>query len=458
MKIRTTTSMFVVAFVSALAGSASAQNAGAPGGPAGQPAGAAGQGAAAADPNAQRCKDTGDHGACAAAGAAVETTAPDTALELYTAACTKRPDECFTLLSYGQRMFRRKDGAPRGAWVLEKACELKSAAGCTMLGVELDEGEHGVMQDLAKAERLYERACELGVPRGCLLAAAMIEDLRGATKRDAPRAAKLRQRADQLMATAPRPSVAAAEVAQAESACRKTQDAPRCLVAGAALQETDAVKAEEVYRIGCAADKPTCGLWAFAVDRFRKDDPSRATRILEQGCLDNTAAACLVLAELHHVGFRSVPRNEQRATELYQKACTDAMDAGACRTIAARHRQGIGVSGGKNATRADELAARGAKLDEELDKPVRDAQEKFAKDAAQLRIREAYQRELERRRGEWRAFAERARARAAARMARLQAAEQGQQGNPPPSLVMADGEASKAREGAIRRMAKGIFP
>jgi len=408
------------------------------------------------DAAAAKCKETGEHASCAAAGAALESSAPDTALDLYTIACTKRPEQCWTLISYAQRMLRRKDGAPRGVWVLEKGCELKSSVSCSMLGAELEDGEHGVPQDVPKALRLYERACELGASRSCLLAAAIIEDTRGGTtKRDAPRAQKLRQRAETLDKSALRASVSPQELQQAEAACRKAQDASRCLIAASTLQETDAVKAEELYRIGCVADKASCGLWAFAVDRYRKDDPSRASRILEQGCLENTAAACLVLADLHHFGFKAVARNEGRATELYQKAC-DALDANACRTVAARVRQGTGTP--KNPARADELAARGAKLDEDQDKPLRDAAEKWAKDAAQMRTRDAYQRELERRRAEWRAFVERAKVRNEARAARQQLADQGQQGNPPPSLIMADGEASKAREAAIRRMAKAMFP
>lgn len=411
--------------------------------------------AAPSDAAANKCKESGDHASCAAAGAALETSAPDAALDLYTIACTKKPYECYTLISYAQRMLRRKDGAPRGVWVLEKACELKAAPACNLLANELEDGEHGVPQDLPKALRLYERACELGSARGCLLGAVMVEDQRGITRKDPTRGTRLRQRAEQLEKAMPRATLTAAELAQAENACRKSQDAGRCLMAGAVLQETDAVKAEEVFRISCTADKSACGLWAFAMDRYRKDDPSRGSRILEQGCLENVAAACDVLAELHHMGYRSVTRNEQRATELTIKACTDASDANACRTAAARLRQGIGVT--KNSTRADELAQRGAKLDEEADKPFRDAAEKWAKDAAQLRARDGYQRELERRRAEWRALSDRAKIRSDARMARLAAAEAGQQGNPPPPLVMADGEASKAREGAIRRMATAIF-
>lgn len=446
--MRTTLTMFGAAGLMALAPSAFGQAQ--PAQPA-QPTGPA-----APDAAANKCKESGDHASCAAAGAALETSAADAALDLYTIACTKKPYECYSLISYAQRMLRRKDGAPRGVWVLEKACELKAAPACNMLGNELEEGEHGVAQELPKALRLYERACELGSPRGCLNAAVMVEDQRGTpAKKDATRASRLRQRAEQLEKAMPRATLTPAELTQAETACRKSQDAGRCLMAGAVLQETDAVKAEEVYRISCTVDKASCGLWSFAVDRYKKDDAPRATRILEQGCLENTAAACNVLAELHHVGYRGVTRNEQRSSELFIKSCTDASDGNACRTAAARLRQGIGTA--KNSTRADELAQRGAKLDEEADKPFRDAAEKFAKDAAALRARDGYQRELERRRAEWRTFSERAKIRSEARMARLAAAEAGQQGNPPPSLVMADGEASKAREGAIRRMAGSIF-
>jgi len=403
---------------------------------------------------AAKCKESGDHATCAAAGAALEAAAPDTALELYTASCTKRPDQCFTLISYAQRMLRRKDGAPRGAWVLEKGCELKSAMACSMLAGDLEDGEHGLPQDATKAERLYERACELGSSRSCLVTAVMIEDARG-VKRDAAKAQKYRQRSEALDRAIPKSATPAAEVTMAESACRKGQDAPRCVIAATSVQETDAVKAEELFRIGCAADKSTCGLWGFAVDRYRRDDASRGSRILEQGCVENSPAACMVLGELHHLGFRSVQRNETRASELYQRAC-DASDALACRISAARLRAGVGLA--KNPSRADEMVARSVKIEEEQDRPARESQETFVKDAAVLRARDAYQRELERRRADWRAFAERARARSEARAARLAAAEQGQQGNPPPGLIMADGEASKVREAAIRRMGKSMFP
>ena len=105
-----------------------------------------------------------------------------------------------------------------------------------MLATELEDGEHGVPQDQTKAERLYERGCDLNSARSCVLAAVMIEDARG-VRRDPTRSARLRQRAETIEKVAPKPTVTPAEVAQAETTCRKVQDAGKCLVAASKRSE-----------------------------------------------------------------------------------------------------------------------------------------------------------------------------------------------------------------------------
>lgn len=397
---------------------------------------------------AARCRETGDHLACAAAGAPLEAQSPETAMELYTAACAKHPDQCWALVAYGQRALKRRE-APRAVQVLEKGCALGSAHACATLAAELEEGERGIVADAAKAARFYDRACELGSSRSCIVLAVMIDDGRGA-RRDPARAQRLRTRAETLDKAA-RPASTPADVAQDEAQCRKHQDAGRCLAAGAALQDTDAVKAEELLRIGCTADKSTCGLWGFAVERFRRDDPSRGQRLLEEGCTQGTALACVVLADLNHAGYRSIPRNEQRAAELYERACTLGDPAG-CRVTASRFR------GVKNVAKADELRDRAFTLETEADKPVLALQEKWVKDAPGVLAREPYLRELERRRAEWRVLAARSRARWDVRMQRLATVEAGNEAEPLPAAPASDAEASAARGASIKRMSKALFP
>lgn len=398
---------------------------------------------------AARCRETGDHLACAAAGAPLEASSPETAMELYAASCAKHPDQCWALIAYGQRALKKRDAA-RAAQILEKGCELKSPQACAGLATELEEGERGIVADAAKAARFYDRACELGSARSCTVLAVMIDDGRGA-RRDPARAQKVRARADALEKAVPRPTATPAAIAQDEAQCRKHQDAARCVAAAGVLQDTDAVKAEELFRVGCAADKATCGLWGFAIERFRRDDPSRGQRILEEGCAQGTSLACVVLAELNHAGFRSIPRNEQRAAELYERACTLGDPAG-CRVTASRFR------GVKNVAKADELRDRAFTLEAEADKAVLALQEKWIKDAPQAFAREPFLRELDRRRVEWRTLAARSRGRWEVRMLRLAAVEAGNGADPLSPAPASDADASAGRGASIKRMSKTLFP
>ena len=241
------------------------------------------------------------------------------------------------------------------------------------------------------------------------------------------------------------------QLASDDAQCRKNQDAMKCLAAGAVMQDTDAVKAEELFRLGCTADKTTCGLWGFAIDRYRRDDPGRATRILDEGCASGASLACMVLADLHHSGYRAIARNESRAAELYDKACTQGEPAG-CRATAARFR------GVKDAGKADELRARAYALEAEADKPALALQEAWLKDAAQATAREPYVRELDRRRAEWRGMTSRARARWELRMQRLATVDAGSEPAALPPANPSDAAESATRSGAIKRMAKTLFP
>lgn len=397
----------------------------------------------------EKCRATGDHTTCAAAGAPLEASSPETTLELYSAACAKHPEQCWALVAYAQRTLKKKDG-PRAAQILEKGCELRSARACSVLAAELEEGERGIPQDVGRAARFHGQSCDLGSARSCTLLAVMTEDGRG-VRRDARASQRLRARAETLDKVTPRAPAAPAAIASEDAQCRKTQDAVKCLAAGALVQETDAVKAEELFRLGCTADKTTCGLWGFAIERYRRDDPGRAGRILDEGCAAGASLACMVLADLNHSGFRAVVRNESRAAELYDRACTQGEPAG-CRATAARYR------GVKDAGKADELRARAWALEAEADKPALALQEAWLKDAAQSSAREPYLRELLQRRAEWNAMTARARARWELRMQRLAAVDAGNEPATLPAPPPTDGAESTVRGGAIKRMAKTLFP
>ena len=398
---------------------------------------------------AAKCRETGDHLTCAAAGAPVEVSAAETSFELYSVACAKHPDQCWSLVSFAQRALKKKDAA-RAAQMLEKGCDLKSSRACALLAAELEEGERGIPADVVKAAKFHDRACDLGASRSCMLLAVMVDDGRGA-RRDPARSTRLRTRAEALEKAVPRATATPAEVAADEAQCRKNQDAARCLSSAAVVQDTDAVKAEELFRLGCGIDKTTCGLWGFAVDRFRKDDASRGVRILEEGCAQSVSLACVVLADLNHAGPKTVTRNEPRAAELYDRACTQGDPAG-CRATASRFR------GARVIPKADELRERAWTLEAEADKPAAELQAKWIKEAAGLQARDPYLRELERRRAEWRTLAARARARWDLRMLRLAAVDAGKEPAPLPPPPADDAEASAARDVIIKRMSKALFP
>jgi hypothetical protein len=269
----------------------------------------------------------------------------------------------------------------------------------------------------------------------------MIDDGRGTPKNPA-RSKAVRAKYEALDKPPARTPPPAAQVGSDEDACRKSKDAARCLSAGSALQDIDAVKAEEVFRLGCRANKSNCGLWAFAIDRFRKDDTARGTRILEQGCSDGSPTACLVFADVNRFGYRAAPRADGRVLEIWNKAC-ELGEPNGCRAAASRNRAGIGVA--KSATRADELREKAFKADEEAGKKEREAYEKWLERAAGERAREPYAQELARRRDDLRALADRTRG-----IVKGGASEK----SAPPSD---DADQSALGEGAIKRMAKALF-
>jgi TPR repeat protein len=391
------------------------------------------------------CRDTGDPAACDVAIVQLDKTDPAAALQLAVAGCTKKPDQCWGLVAYAETSLKKRDGA-RATTILEKGCEAKSGNACFRLGQEAEQGERGIAQDLPKASRALDKACEYGVARACLTLAAILEDGRGVGRNPA-RAKQLRTKADTLDG-ARRSSPQSNQGPNDEQACRQNHAPDKCLAAATAFQETDAVKAEELHRVGCTANKSSCGLWTFAIDRMRRDDQSRGSRILEQGCEEGSPVACATLAEIQHLGFHTSPRNEARAAEVYQKAC-DGGDAYSCRVTASRFRAV------KNAARADELRDLAQKA-EDAD-PVHVDGEHWAKDASEQRLRGPQAQELARALDDWRALVERAKGRSQARTKKLESVLSGHRAPEVPPFSKEDGDASKARESAIKKSVGSLF-
>jgi TPR repeat protein len=399
-----------------------------------------------ADDDATTCKDTGDPFSCVIATAQLEKADPAAALQLHLAGCGKRPDQCWSLIAFADTALRKHD-VPRATQMLEKGCELKSARACTRLATELEQGERGISQDSAKAARYYDKGCELGNARACLSLASMADDGRGTGKNPA-RAKQLRAKADALESGPRPPAPPSPALANDEQACRDARAVDKCLSAATAYQDTDAVKAEELHRIACSANKTSCRLWAFALERIRHDDASRGTRLLEQGCQEGSATACITLAEVVHLAYRGVTRAEAHAAELYQRAC-ETGEAFGCRVTASRFR------GVKNPQHADELRDQGQKA-EDADHVHVDG-ERWAAAASEQRQRGPQAQELAHAISDWKLLVDLARARSQARAKKLDGAYTGHQTPPVPPLSKGDTDASAAREATIRRNVGSVF-
>lgn len=397
---------------------------------------------AAATDDAGRCRENGDAVSCVVAAQALESKDPAAANDLLVTGCAKKPDGCWALITVAEASLRKKDPA-RATQLLEKACELKAPNACVRLAVEAELGERGIPQDTAKAAKLLDRACEAGAARACYSAATMADDGRGMGKNPA-KAKQYRAKAEAAEAKrrAMQPPTTAGDD---EAACRQQHVFERCEAAAAAAQDTDAVKAEELFRLSCTLNSAACGLWGFAVDRFRRDDVTRGSRLLQQGCDEGAPRACLVLAELTHLGYRGVARAEVPAAALYQKAC-EHDEPHACRVIAARYRSA------NNTAKADALRDKANTID------ASEPAERWALTLAEARSGASSTASPAKARAEWRALVDKARERANARVLHLEGAYAGRRTPPPAPFSAEDLEASKTRCASIKRASESTLP
>lgn len=400
--------------------------------------------------DAAHCKETGDAVSCTLAASQAEAKGDAAgALDLHVAGCARKPDSCWSLITYAEIALRKKDPA-RAQTILEKGCDAKSANACIRLATEMELGERGINLDTTKAAKLLDKACEAGGARACMSVSTMAEDGRGIAKNAAK--AKTYKTKGEAADVSPKRASSGPEIAADEDACRRSRSFDRCEAAAAALQDTDAVKAEELYRMSCAINKGACGLWGFAVDRLRRDDAARGNRILQQGCDEGSGRACLVLGELTHLGYRSIARAEVPAASLYQKAC-ELGDPHSCRVIAARYRSA------KNAAKADELRDKAAKIEdgEPADRWAQALADRRKGAAAAGAAQPAAGGDVGKARAEWKALADKARARAQVRMQHLESAYAGRKTPAAPPFTPEDIDASAARTASIKRVADSVF-
>lgn len=98
------------------------------------------------------------------------------AINYFTSACDAGEAEGCTNLAnqYVNFVYLPYDAA-KANQLYVKACELKSATGCYMLGTSYNVGMFGVKKDSKKAEEFYNQSCQLGSGAGCFQVGAFFD-------------------------------------------------------------------------------------------------------------------------------------------------------------------------------------------------------------------------------------------------------------------------------------------
>ncbi|MFZ6184131.1 tetratricopeptide repeat protein [Nannocystis pusilla] len=195
---------------------------------------------------------------------------------------------------------QRPDEAVR---LLDRACSLGHAAGCSNLAGVLRGGVGGGPRDPARAVGLYDRACRLGFAEACATVGSMLAE-GTAVPADPPRA-----------------------LGMFELGCAK-QDAFACF---------------------------TAGLFYEAGRGLPARDPGRAAGSFAQACGLGHATGCFNAGILLYDEANGQPGENARAVEFFARACAGAQPAGCLREGLAALR---GVGTAADATRAAGLFAR----------------------------------------------------------------------------------------------------
>lgn len=167
-------------------------------------------------------------------------------------------------------------GAEPRAEELAAGCSSKDGEACLKLGVAFSNGQLGLASDETRAADLYERACRVGDARGCNNLAVAFEKGQGRPK-DTARACEIYQgNCDGRHALA----------------CRNLGRCFRDGMAGV----TDAKKAQSAFE--------------------------RARDLSEHDCSEGVAEGCSNLGFMHRSGDEGLPKDEKRAVQYLQRACS----------------------------------------------------------------------------------------------------------------------------------------
>lgn len=159
---------------------------------------------------------------------------------------------------------------PKEAWSLyQRACSLKEPDGCTSAGEYANKSSDPTLRQ--KAAALYQQGCQLGDGRGCHRMARLLF----AQKREEP-AIPLLKRACTL------------------------KYAPGCGYLGwhYETKSKDAVRAEKLFRIGCALRGGSIECARLGLLLMRKGQPREALRFLRRSCRQGFRQGCLRARQL----------------------------------------------------------------------------------------------------------------------------------------------------------------
>jgi TPR repeat protein/predicted Ser/Thr protein kinase len=259
--------------------------------------------------------DRGDAEGCARLGAFYEKGTgvlahAGRALELYGRACAAGDGRgCVGLGDLARRGFGRQRDPKQALARYREGCARGAADGCSWAGVTLRFGL-GVTADqragdglLARGVELARTGCRAGVAEDCAALGTFLVKGWGA-RRDAARGFAAFQRACD---------------GGDGRACAQLGD---MLVAGFAVPRDPARGASVVDR-GCArGETRSCSTLAFLhlMGEVAGADAARGRVILEQACAA-AVTECGPLGLVHELGLGGVPRDIDRALDLYGRAC-----------------------------------------------------------------------------------------------------------------------------------------
>jgi len=224
----------------------------------------------------------------------------------------------------------------------EQACGLGCAVACDAAGTLLRTAPPELRND-ARAAAYYERACTAKVPRGCVHLGELRERGQGTAR-----------------------SLAGARQAY-DTAC-DLRDGDGCAAHGELLEAEppDLAGAVAEYTRGCALDSGrACARLAQAHERGGEvpREPERAIELYERACELKAAIGCVGAARLlrtaaEGVDSARIEQLERRAVALAADGCNDG-EAQACALLGDAYRDGAGVE--KDVKRAARLYALGCK-------------------------------------------------------------------------------------------------